>query len=344
MLDILLPTFNGAAFLEEQLDSIFRQSNPDFRLLVRDDGSTDGTRAILERWAAARPNIVCIDLEGPHLGPAAGVSRLLECSQAPYVMFSDQDDVWLPEKIAVLLAAMRRVEEEMGSQTPILIHSDLIVVDSSLRTLHPSFWACRRLDPVRGATLRRLAVENVVAGCSAMINRALAEECLPIPPQAIMHDWWMALAAAAMGRIECVAEPLTLYRQHAANAVGVRRPGLAAILNKTAENRMRRRRENHAIGRRSSPAAAFGIVWTYLGRAASFFTEAGFRGHLRRTQRQAHAFLDRFGAGLPAADRAALSAYATLADCSCLRRRWLLLRHGFRTSSCTGNAKLFLGV
>ena len=63
MLDIVLPTFNGAAFLEEQLDSIFRQSNPDFRLFVRDDGSTDGTREILAKWAAARPNVVCIDPE-----------------------------------------------------------------------------------------------------------------------------------------------------------------------------------------------------------------------------------------------------------------------------------------
>ena len=112
-------------------------------------------------------------------------------------MLADQDDVWLPEKIAVLLGRMRRLEAELGQRTPILVHSDLVVVDSSLRKLHPSFWACRRLDPVRGATLRRLAVENVVAGCSAMINRALAEECLPIPQQAIMHDWWMALVAAA---------------------------------------------------------------------------------------------------------------------------------------------------
>ena len=267
MIDILLPTFNGAAFLEEQLDSIFRQSNADFRLLVRDDGSTDGTRAVLARWAAARQNVVCIDPEGAHLGPAASVSRLLERSQAPYVMLCDQDNVWRPEKIAVLLARMHRLEEELGSQTPILVHSDLVVVDSSLRTLHPSFWACRRLDPVRGVTLRRLTVENVVAGCSAMINRALADQCLPIPQQAIMHDWWMALVAAARGRIECVAEPLTLYRQHAASAVGVRRPGLAAILNKTAEDRKRRRGENHAVGRRSSPAATFGILWTYLGRA-----------------------------------------------------------------------------
>ena len=243
------------------------------------------------------------------MGPSASISRLLERSQAPHVMLSDQDDVRLPEKIAVLLGRMRRLEEALGGPTPILVHSDLIVVDSSLRTLHPSFWTYRRLDPVHGATLRRLAVENVVAGCSAIINRALVEECLPIPQQAIMHDWWIALVAAARGRIESVAEPLTLYRQHAVNAVGVRRPGLAAI----------------------------------LGRTGAFFTDAGFHGHLGRTLRQAQALLDRFDARLSEADRAALSAYATLADCGCLRRRWRLLRHGFRTSSCLGNVKLFFG-
>jgi GT2 family glycosyltransferase len=310
-IDVLMATYNGAQFLREQIDSIFAQSHKQFRLLVRDDGSSDGTQAMLAELAAARPEaIVLVDPQGPHLGPCGSFARLMEQSNAPYVMFCDQDDVWLPNKIAKMLGHMGDLERQLGVQTPILVHSDLVVVDETLRRLHPSFWAYQRLDPVRGAVLSRLLVENVVAGCAAMANRALVEKCLPIPADAMMHDWWIALAAAALGRLESVPEPLVLYRQHAANRIGTKRPD---------------------VGRA-------------VGRMQVFFGEEGFRGHLLRSQRQAQAFLEQFGAGLSSEDRATLELYATISGRGFLARRWLLWRHGFRSASWLGNVKLLAAI
>ena len=197
------------------------------RLLVRDDGSTDATRSILADYAARQPQAVTVvDLQGPRLGPCGSFARLLEQSSAPYVMLCDQDDVWLPEKTAAMLGRMKELEGQLGGQTPLLVHSDLVVVDDALKTLHRSFWAYQRLDPVRGSALNRLLVENVVAGCGAMLNRALVLECLPIPTTAVMHDWWIALVTASRGRLEYIPQATVLYRQHAANRIGTNGPEL----------------------------------------------------------------------------------------------------------------------
>ena len=120
--------------------------------MVRDDGSTDATRSILADYAARQPQAVTVvDLQGPRLGPCGSFARLLEQSSAPYVMLCDQDDVWLPEKTAAMLGRMKELEGQLGGQTPLLVHSDLVVVDDALKTLHRSFWAYQRLDPVRGS-------------------------------------------------------------------------------------------------------------------------------------------------------------------------------------------------
>jgi glycosyltransferase involved in cell wall biosynthesis len=309
--DILLAAYNGARFLAEQIESLFAQTHHPFRLLVRDDGSSDGTPALLAEHAAQRPDaIVLVDPAGPHLGASGSFARLLEYSDAPYVMFCDQDDVWLPGKIALLLDHMRAFEAQLPSQTPILVHSDLTVVDESLHVRQRSFWRSQRLDPCGGVALNRLLVENVVAGCAAMLNRPLARQCVPIPPSAVMHDWWIALVAAALGRIEHIPEATMLYRQHAANRVGAKRGGAVRM----------------------------------AGRALAFFGPQGYRGHLRQTQRQAQTLLERWGPSLRPADRATVEIYATLDNYGPLRRRWLLWRYGFRTASWLGNAKLYAGI
>ena len=310
-IDVLMATYEGAAFLREQIDSIFAQPHGSLRLLVRDDGSTDATRAIVADYAARRPEmVVLVDPDGPHLGACGSFARLLELSTADYVMLCDQDDVWLPGKVSAMLSRMRELEGQFGRQTPLLVHGDLIVVDESLRTLHKSFWRSQGLDPRRGAVLNRLLVENVVAGCSAMLNRALVATCLPIPATAVMHDWWIALVAAVCGRLECLPEATAHYRQHAANCIGTKRPWL---------------------GRR-------------FRRITGFFGDEGFRGHLAKTQRQAQTLLERFGPRLDARQRAVVAAYATLGNQGWLARRRLLLRHGFRSASWIGNAKLLAGI
>lgn len=237
--DVLLATFNGARFLGEQLGSLERQTYADWRLIVRDDGSTDGSSPITEDFARRHPDKVQVlrDERG-RLGPCGNFAALLEASDAPYFMFCDQDDVWLPDKIAGLLGALRRIEERRGVATPILAHSDLVVVDDELRVLHHSFWRYSRLlDPRARRRPARLIIQNYVTGCASIGNAALRRAALPIPAEARVHDWWVAMVAAALGEISEHEVATILYRQHDDNQFGARPTGVLIVASRLIHTR-----------------------------------------------------------------------------------------------------------
>ena len=226
VIEVVLPTYNGAAFLRQQVASIDRQTLRPQRLLVRDDGSSDGTQALLaELQRQYGPWLVLLPADG-NLGCSANVNRLLEASRAPYVALADQDDLWKPEKLADSLALMRRLEQRWGAQRPLLVHSDLELVDAQGGSLGITFMRCQRLDP-RLTAPQHLALTNVVTGCTALLNRPLLERALPIPPAALMHDWWLALVAGCFGTIGWLPQPTVLYRQHGGNVLGAQGLGPA---------------------------------------------------------------------------------------------------------------------
>ena len=237
-LAILLSTYNGERFLAEQLDSLLRQSRDDFIIIARDDGSADGSRAVLERHAARHPARFELlpDIDG-NLGASGSFARLLEfalerkqfttppsgagaCPGAgpAYLMFCDQDDIWHDDKIERQMKLMRETEAGDAS-LPVLVHSDLEVVSSENRLIAPSFAAYQGLNIQRNGFIE-LAISNLVTGCTALINAALARRALPIPGEAIMHDWWLALVASAFGKLAYSGEPTVRYRQHGANTIG----------------------------------------------------------------------------------------------------------------------------
>ena len=224
--DVLLATYNGAKYLPDLLQSLEAQSQTGWRLLARDDLSTDATPTILEAFAARHGEQVRLLQDGRgRLGAAGNFSALMEVSDAPYFMFCDQDDVWLPDKIAALRQAMIEAEGRVGNDVPLLAHSDLTVVDEALRVMHPSFWHYSRLfDPSAPPRPTHVMLQNFVTGCAAIGNAALRRAALPIPPTARMHDWWVALVAALFGRIVEHAEATVLYRQHRGNEIGAK-PG-----------------------------------------------------------------------------------------------------------------------
>lgn len=233
MIDILLATYNGERWLPELLESLRNQSAQRYTILARDDGSTDGTLAILHKFERANPgklNLV-VDSHG-NLGVKGNYNRLLEASTAPYVTFCDQDDVWLPDRIRLTWDAMLSLEEEHGSETPILVHTDLEVVDESLKTIDPSFWHYQNLNPRVGNQFNRVLVQNVVTGCASMLNRALVDIALPIPPEAAMHDWWLTLIAAAFGVVEWLPRAMVRYRQHGVNIIGAQGWNLRHVIRK----------------------------------------------------------------------------------------------------------------
>ncbi len=135
----------------------------------------DGTSAILEEYAARLPERVRVCAGGEATGhPKRNFLRLMQASAAEYVCFADQDDVWLPHKVSLTLSAMQRLEERYGRETPLLVFTDLRVVDERLRMLHRSFWRRAGLRAENIHRLERVLGENVVTGCTAMMNRSCA--------------------------------------------------------------------------------------------------------------------------------------------------------------------------
>lgn len=156
--DILLATYNGEKFVADQIRSILEQTYKNVRLIIRDDGSTDGTRAILEFFSRQYPEKIIVLPQEHNLGIRGNFSKLMEHAKADYIMFSDQDDIWLPEKITKTLDKMKQVEKEHGPKRPILVHTDLIVTDKNLNTLHQSYWILSRLRPTRCRSLSKMLV------------------------------------------------------------------------------------------------------------------------------------------------------------------------------------------
>ena len=129
---------------------------------------------------------------------------------------SDQDDVWLEDKMEQQLSLLRAA----ASKRPLLVHSDLILVDENLQRLHASFSEFQRTSYDNADPLGTLLIHNAVVGCTIAMNRPLLELALPLPA-GTLHDWWLAACAAAGGRIQRGVHPTVLYRQHSSNVVGV---------------------------------------------------------------------------------------------------------------------------
>jgi glycosyltransferase involved in cell wall biosynthesis len=219
MIEVLLATYNGREFLSEQMNSVLAQEGVELKILARDDGSSDGTVEILERYARDFPERVTILHSPGRLGGRGSFGWLLDKTHAPYVAFCDQDDVWVSQKLRLLLECMQRMENKLGKNTPLLAHSDLSVVDRNLQPIHPSFWFYSGIDPTR-QELPQILIKNTVTGCALLANRALIEKARPIPHEAVMHDHWLALVATVFGHIEMVSESLVKYRQHCNNTIG----------------------------------------------------------------------------------------------------------------------------
>lgn len=219
MIDILLTTYNGEKYLRSQIDSIFAQTYINWKIMVIDDCSTDKTCSIVTEYMDKYPGKIELYKNDKNSGnPASNFFKLLNMSKSDYVMFCDQDDVWLENKIEMTINAMKNLECE-NSQMPILIHTDLKVVDFKLNILSDSMFKYQKLDS-NAKTLKEIIVQNNVTGCTVMLNKKLISMCNSIPENIIMHDWWVALIAAAFGVIGFVNEPTILYRQHESNQVG----------------------------------------------------------------------------------------------------------------------------
>lgn len=206
---VLMSTYNGERYVIEQLASILQQLPPGGRILVRDDGSCDDTVACIEAVGDSRVTVV----RGTNLGFGGSFLTLLTMvsADADLVMFSDQDDVWLPSKID---RAWRHLQP-LGD-VPALYGSAQILVDQDLQPLHATPpWP-------RGPSLTGALTENIITGCTAALNRQAVQllQLAGVPQGVHFHDWWMYLVVSALGCVVHDDEPTLLYRQHRTNLIG----------------------------------------------------------------------------------------------------------------------------
>ncbi len=221
---IILASFNGADFLHQQLDSLIAQTETQWNLLIRDDGSTDNSLEIIRYYSQRDERIKLLSDRHGKTGSALGnFAILLEAAfehGAAYIFCCDQDDVWEPDKLELVLVRLRQLEGKGG--TPSLVHHDLAVVSASLEAVASSFVESMRMQPGDQRNPQRLISRNEITGCALACNRALLELALPVSDQAVMHDWWLGLHAAFFGRLAFLPERLVKYRQHSKNTIGAK--------------------------------------------------------------------------------------------------------------------------
>lgn len=216
---IVLATYNGGRFLREQLESILSNTYQFWNVEICDDGSTDNTIEIAEEYVKKYPNKITLHKNHENLGITMNFLEGAKRAKGNYIMFCDQDDVWLPHKIERTLNRMQEEEQRAGRDVPIAVFTDAKVVDIRLRKMYDSFYKTGALD-TKKLDLPHLLIENKVIGCTTMFNRALLQQLKELPEFARYHDWWIALVAAVFGKL-CFLDEVTIqYRQHGGNMVG----------------------------------------------------------------------------------------------------------------------------
>ena len=310
LIQIALAVYNGQRYLNHFLDSLLSQSFPDFQLIVSDNASTDCTLAILRSYVGRFPHgIKILPASTQTTSAALNFARVTDWVTAQYVMYADADDVWYPDKIRNTYATMIDAEKQYGRDVPLLVHTDLEVVDHELRQLSPSYWKYQNVDPKR-TQLRHLLMRNCVTGCTCMLNHALVERIRPIPAEARMHDHWCAVTAAALGRIVTLPEQLIAYRQHGSNDTGASEWSINALLK----------------------------------RLLAHTSPRDFRRPIDSKILQAKALLARHGNEMNANSRAVVEALSSLSERNPLSRRLCVMRHGLFDTGFVRNVVLFLAL
>jgi glycosyltransferase involved in cell wall biosynthesis len=216
-------TYNGARYLREQLDSIADQTRPADELVICDDGSTDATHAIIRDFAASVPFVVQFHINEQNLGSTKNFERAIGLCTGDFIALSDQDDVWLPEKLAELEVEFNR------APNPGLIFTDAEIIDEASHPAAYTLWEKLPLPPAERERLRSpRAIDELVAGATVtgatMAFRSRFKDLiLPIPDDlAIIHDAWIAILIAAVAEVLPFAKPLTRYRRHGTQQVGAK--------------------------------------------------------------------------------------------------------------------------
>lgn len=212
-LTIILPTYNGMHYIGQQIDSILGQTFGDFELLISDDASSDKTCEILDDYAR-RDSRIKIRKQVRNLGFKRNFEFLLGEATGCYVALADQDDIWLPNHIELLMGSIG---------TSLIACGNSELVDSNGHSMGRTMKDEAGIDFVpedMESQFHHLLYNNFVQGCTALISRKLVDLALPIPDHVRFHDYWLATVAAISSPIIYVDEAIVKYRQHSSNVIG----------------------------------------------------------------------------------------------------------------------------
>lgn len=288
---ILLAAYNGQKYIGEMIDSIISQDYTDWHLILSDDSSTDSTLSILEDYANKYPEKITHYKSGKKFGNAQNhfMHLLKQYNDAPYIMFCDQDDVWHSDKISKTIDRMKKIENDCN--IPAMVHTDLCVVDGNLNKISDSFCKHSKLNGNR-LQLNQLLIQNVVTGCTMMMNNSLAKLCCryELPKQALMHDWWIAIICSVFGKSAFLDSATIDYRQHGNNSVGAK--------NVTSPSYLLERLKNNSM-----------------------------KKSIRASIEQAEAFLKCFGDNIPADKKLIITDFVKIKDASIFKKDYIYLKH-----------------
>lgn len=211
LVSVAMATYNGEKYLLEQLESIVSQTYENIELIIVDDCSSDNTREMLRSFNEKHKDKVRVYYNRSNLGLVKNFEKALGYCSGDFIALCDQDDIWELNKI-------KRLVDEIGEYS--LIYSDLSLIGSNGDVLSRSRTSDKRINNHSDISLRELILTNYVIGCSVLFKREILDSVLPIPSDAFLHDWWIAIIASKSNGIKYLHEQLTAYRQHSQNMYG----------------------------------------------------------------------------------------------------------------------------
>lgn len=228
IVEILMATYNGEKYIAEQIDSIINQTYKNWKLLIRDDGSKDKTLEIIEEYEKKDNRIKVIKDNKGNLGFVKNFEELVKNSKEEYVMFSDQDDYWLENKIEIYVKELNKLSKEI-LEKPLLLHSNSFVCDEKLRILKSEFINSRVASKYE---TNNYFFSYIVQGSTTLINRKVINIGVPFFENVTLHDRYFHLLVEFFGKRIFINKSLLKYRQHLSNQIGAKSNIIRKILNK----------------------------------------------------------------------------------------------------------------
>lgn len=201
LVSIALCTYNGEQYLKEQLDSLVKQDYPNLEIIAVDDRSKDSTAVILNGYSHQYPNIK-VYINEVNLGYKKNFEKAIQLCKGEYIALSDQDDIWVSDKISKLIVAIKDA---------VLIYHDSLLIDHNGTSLNKKMSDI--LNMYQGNNFKPFLISNCISGHACLFKKQFAEKTIPFPEK-VMHDQWLAFCAANLGNITYLNESLVKYRQH----------------------------------------------------------------------------------------------------------------------------------